>query len=79
MGILKAHLRAFGSGELITIIRSKIGKILGSGAIRQNILFALPKKVSSKMLLTKTKIVHVKAITIEYLLLYTQKKDCAQH
>ena len=42
----------------ITIIKNKIGIILSSGAIRLKISFALPKKVSSKMQLTKTKIVH---------------------
>ena len=42
----------------ITIIKNKIGKILSSGAIQLKISFALPKKVSSKMQLTKTKIVH---------------------
>ena len=42
----------------ITIIKSKIGEFLSSGAIRLKISFALPKMVSSKKQLTKTKIVH---------------------
>ena len=42
----------------ITIIKNKNGKNLSSGAIRLKISFALPKKISSKIQLTKTKIVH---------------------